>query len=579
MNNQGGNLKQFEELSKIFSLIPLDGKKPIETNWSQWCETKRPFKSDDFKNNNAGIACGPASGVIVIDVDNQHTFNKIADQKGWQINPTLLHETGARKFHFVYGYPQNGKRYGNKARKEWGFDIRGIGGQVVAPGSIHPDTGKPYTVRRDLPIAPAPQWLLDLYADEKPEGIKSQPSTTWNGELDSLPISLGTKKLIKDGEKEGGRSEAIFSVLISLLKANIPQSDIFHIFESYPIGEKYREKGQTKEKWLQQEIGRAKNKLPQRENIATGMSLEDLEKEFEEEVKWLWREHIPEGLPSMIGGREGSGKTTFALLAAKEIIEKSPTGIVAWLATEGAIVDTKAKIKELGLSTKRFQVIKGPRGNYRFNLRIRNDLDAISNYLDQLGEPLLMLVVDSLRGSTDLNVNDDLIRNPIMNLNAIVCDKHRAACAWIHHCNRKETKDKVLRIAGNLAIVAAMRHLLFVEGRGSCARLISEEKTNIRRSPDLRMIKVDDRYILHQSEKDTEETQSARAEEMLSSLFRKSDRYSAKEIEEQAEKAGISIHTVRRAKSNLGIKVAKEADGWVWKWHINQEITQEIMTP
>ena len=45
-----------------YSLIPLNGKTPIEKGWTQYCEKVRPWNPEDFKGKNAGIACGPASG-------------------------------------------------------------------------------------------------------------------------------------------------------------------------------------------------------------------------------------------------------------------------------------------------------------------------------------------------------------------------------------------------------------------------------------------------------------------------------------------------------------------------------------
>jgi hypothetical protein len=75
--------------------------------------------------------------------------------------------------------------------------------------------------------------------------------------VDSLPINLGTKKLIKDGEAVGKRSEAIMSVVSSLVASGIAEDKIFSIFDNYKIGEKYREKGSSKVQWLKRHIEKA----------------------------------------------------------------------------------------------------------------------------------------------------------------------------------------------------------------------------------------------------------------------------------------------------------------------------------
>ena len=84
--------------------------------------------------------------------------------------------------------------------KAMGFDIRGTGGQVVAPGSVHPDTGKFYTIHNEGEIAPAPQWLLDLSLQEEIEkpALKGQPETKDLGNLDALQISLPVYRESRD---------------------------------------------------------------------------------------------------------------------------------------------------------------------------------------------------------------------------------------------------------------------------------------------------------------------------------------------------------------------------------------------
>jgi putative DNA primase/helicase len=251
--------KLFRKLSEQFSLIRLKGKVPIEKGWEKYCELKRSFNEIGFQpGDNAGIACGPASGLIVLDVDSWPKF----EESGRKIEPSFSVKTGGKGTHFYFRYPTNGTVYENRARKSEGFDIRALGGQVVAPGSIHPDTGKPYRIVDliDTPIAAAPQWLLDLAEKkEKPASQPANQASQWDGDIDRLPISPETKQLIKEPIPVGGRSEAIMSVLNALVWANLSDSDIFSIFESYPIGEKYLEKGRSGHRWLQPQIDKARS--------------------------------------------------------------------------------------------------------------------------------------------------------------------------------------------------------------------------------------------------------------------------------------------------------------------------------
>lgn len=166
-----GQAEIWRELARDYSLIRLNGKIPIEKEWQQWCHTKRPFESIGVcKGDNVGIACGPASGIIVLDIDEPELFERTCKSRRWTVPITRSHKTGSGKFHALYRYPSD-RVYGNKGLKEkYGFDVRGVGGQIVAPGSIHPDTGKPYTIINDGPLEDPPDWLLNLYSTEPSNG-------------------------------------------------------------------------------------------------------------------------------------------------------------------------------------------------------------------------------------------------------------------------------------------------------------------------------------------------------------------------------------------------------------------------
>lgn len=265
--------EQFEELSKEtgWGLIPLHGKKPFEMGWEQWCEKKRSFNPGDYRGgNNAGIPGGPANGVIFLDIDYLEKFKLMMKEKDWNLPTTRLHETGSGLPHFVYQYPKNGHEYGCSSVKDPDgevdpvsgkvktvFDIKGLGGQVVAPGSIHPDTGKPYTVKQVAPIAPCPQWILDMVIRNNGKSQKGAGTVRDKG-LEGLQVLYAVKRLIEEGEVKGKRSEAIMSVLDALVRASTNNQDIIQIFEKYPIGQKYKEKGRTRETWLLKQVDKCR---------------------------------------------------------------------------------------------------------------------------------------------------------------------------------------------------------------------------------------------------------------------------------------------------------------------------------
>ncbi len=84
------------------------------------------------------------------------------------------------------------------------------------------------------------------------------PDDEMRGLVDDLKIGADKKRLILDGVEKGQRSEAIGGVLSALVGAGSDPVLIKYIFDHFPIGDKYREKGAARCRWLDDEIARAK---------------------------------------------------------------------------------------------------------------------------------------------------------------------------------------------------------------------------------------------------------------------------------------------------------------------------------
>lgn len=245
-----------------FQLMPLAGKMPVKGSegWQAACVTGRPFDPAEYPDGcNAGILTGPASGVLVLDVDDKELFIKNAARHKWALSPTLEVITGGGKgkTHHYYRYPRDGREYGNLGRaKTLGFDCRGVGGYVVAPESIHPDTGHAYKLAFSRPLADPPEWLLKLYDDrDVPQDAQEGPQGL---DVDALPVSQAVKDFIVNGAPKGQRSELFFKTLCSLLGIGVGTRDIVAMLEQNPGGEKFREQGRGRHRWLDGEIRRAK---------------------------------------------------------------------------------------------------------------------------------------------------------------------------------------------------------------------------------------------------------------------------------------------------------------------------------
>ncbi len=130
----------------------------------------------NHKGSNVGVATGAVSGVFVLDVDPKNGGQESLDalvMKHGRIE-TLQALTGSRGKHFYFEHP--GKPVKNGVALLPGLDIRGDGGLVVAPPSIHV-SGQRYEWDgldefADTPVLPSPSWLLELIYGKRPDGDK-----------------------------------------------------------------------------------------------------------------------------------------------------------------------------------------------------------------------------------------------------------------------------------------------------------------------------------------------------------------------------------------------------------------------
>jgi hypothetical protein len=130
---------------------------------------------------NLAIVTGALSGLVVLDVDPRH--GGIASLERWEgayglLPPTVESQTGGGGRHLYFSHP--GRELRNRVGLAPGLDLRGDGGVIVAPPSIHPSGGSyrwiPGHSPDDLPPAPIPPWLLEIARGEAPAAAGSTRS-------------------------------------------------------------------------------------------------------------------------------------------------------------------------------------------------------------------------------------------------------------------------------------------------------------------------------------------------------------------------------------------------------------------
>ena len=183
-------------------------------NW--WRETP---------NANIGILTGSESGIIVLDIDPTHGGNKSLESliaKHGELPPTLKVKTGGNGWHYYFNHP--GIKVPNRANLLPGIDIRGDGGYVVAPPSLHASQNS-YNWASDIKrISEAPSWLIE-FINKRPisQSAKSPEANFATGSRNSSLMSIAGF-LQSKGLEQANIQSAIESLNQSLCKP--PLSDI-----------------------------------------------------------------------------------------------------------------------------------------------------------------------------------------------------------------------------------------------------------------------------------------------------------------------------------------------------------------
>jgi putative DNA primase/helicase len=119
----GKNAAKHPRVKGGFKAATTDARQ-IEEWWRKWPDA------------NIGIATGAVSGVIVLDIDGRQgleTLKKLIAERG-PLSPTHAVKT-ARGWHLYFRTPASGIAIPCSSGN--GLDVRGDGGYVVAPPSIH----------------------------------------------------------------------------------------------------------------------------------------------------------------------------------------------------------------------------------------------------------------------------------------------------------------------------------------------------------------------------------------------------------------------------------------------------------
>lgn len=218
-------------------VFPVNGKVPLVKRGLHDATTDRAtverWWNRVWPGANVAVRTGAESGLLVLDVDPEHGGGEslarlLLEHEGArsaEVFRTVQALTGGGGVHYFFTCSEPVRNSAGKLGP--GLDIRGDAGYVVAPPSVHA-SGEPYewrTAPDELPLAPAPAWLLKRLRDERRNG--AAPHTTAPGE----PIPEGRRndtifRLVCAMRRQGADEETILAAARTRNeRASVPLTD------------------------------------------------------------------------------------------------------------------------------------------------------------------------------------------------------------------------------------------------------------------------------------------------------------------------------------------------------------------
>jgi len=287
----------------------------------------------------------------------------------------------------------------------------------------------------------------------------------------------------------------------------------------------------------------------------------------------LWHPYILAGAVTLLQGDGSSGKSFMsqAIIAAlttgqalPNAMAMPPCNVVIQNAENSNRKITRPRLKELGADLSRIKSLDEE--NERLSLTSPKIEEIIKHYDARL------FVADPIQGYMDM-YNLKVVRSTLMHLMKVA---ERTGCAilCIGHLTKSQGKSQY-RGLGSQDIYNAIPSVLNLGKVDDGTRVMVHNKSNFFDTGVPIAFSLQGGFhwlgeyditldeLLAGEKSSGRDRQRTAAKEFLSEELANGQVY-VNELFAMAEKLGIKMKTLRRAKSDLGIKALQLADGWVW---------------
>ena len=268
---------QLKRTTFKFLLLEKKGKGPIE----KWSENQYNFDDEKLLSKikdgfNYGIIGGGPDNLVILDFDNPQLDEVKKTIEAFGKTFTIETNSGYHLYYFVPGYSGIKK----VDLKEGHIDIRSDNSYVVGPNCIHP-SGKTYSIYddSDIKVIDYNEFIdflgivetkkknyiedVDFYEDTDPNNFDKMFKI-----LDRKTVYLINHTYDKNDpnfDKFDSRSEVDMRIIGKLVVESY-QRYVKLIYDKYPCGEKYREKGGSGLSYLELTVKKAMENLVKEKN-------------------------------------------------------------------------------------------------------------------------------------------------------------------------------------------------------------------------------------------------------------------------------------------------------------------------
>ena len=326
-----------------------------------------------------------------------------------------------------------------------------------------------------------------------------------------------------------------------------------------------------------------------------------------ESVSWLWSGYVVAGKLNILAGAPGTGKTTLALAFAALVTigGRWPDGTIAppgdviiWSGEDSPADTLVPRLIACGADMRRVRFVGRVReGNEMRPFDPAHDLAELRLAMLEGGSSWKLLIVDSIVSATTAKAGENGRTRRDLEPMGALADETRCAILGISHFTKGTAgREPLERVTGSLAFGAYARVVLATAKRkdeDGGGRIVTRAKSNLGPDGggfvyDIEQVELTDhrgifasrvrwgealegtaREILAEAEAQPDDSEGgtlAEAKSFLADLLTNGP-VSATMVRADADGAGHSWATIRRAKKALGVEPVKEGlrAGWVWR--------------